>query len=136
MWLNCLDGVARLAERGGDGVDADGATLVMIDDDGEQPPVHLVQAGAVDLQPVGGMILAMWAISPLPSTSAKSRARRSRRLATRGVPRDQGGELAGAGGDDGHLDDARAAGDDLPRDLRWDNSRAGPRSRSGRAEER
>src|SRR5262249_26295877 len=52
--VDILDGVARLAQGGGDRVDADGAAVVVFDDDEQEPPVHLVEPGAVDLEPLGG----------------------------------------------------------------------------------
>src|SRR5262249_32268405 len=51
--IDILDGVARLAQRGGDGVDAHGAAVVVLDDDEQEAPVHLVEPGAVDLEPLG-----------------------------------------------------------------------------------
>ena len=52
---------------------------------------------------------SMW---PAPRTSAKSRTRLSRRLATRGVPRERAAMRLGARGVDLHLEDARRAQDD------------------------
>ena len=50
-----LERVARLGEGGGQGVDPDGAAVVVVDDDREVAPVHLVEARLVDLEPLAGL---------------------------------------------------------------------------------
>src|SRR6266540_2874096 len=75
--VQVFESSAILADRGGDRCDSDRSSAELLDDRREDPAVELVEAVLVHLQ----------APERFPGTSAKSRSRRSSRLAMRGVPR-------------------------------------------------
>lgn len=52
--VHILDGVAWLRESGGQRFYTDRTTVVMINDDPEQPPVHHIQSSFIHLQPIAG----------------------------------------------------------------------------------
>jgi len=48
--VHVFERIARLAQRSGESFNADRATVVMLDDHCEVAPVHLIEAGFVDLE--------------------------------------------------------------------------------------
>ena len=86
--VEVLERAAILADRGGERLDPRRAAAVDLDQGREDPPVELVEAEVVDLEQRQRLARDR-AIDRgrAPSTWAKSRTRRSSRLAIRGVPR-------------------------------------------------
>ena len=88
-FVDLFEGVLLLGEGGGEGVEADWAAVVLLYDGAQEAAVELVEAVGIDLEQResglgGGAVDVPWA-----RTSAKSRTRRRRRLAMRGVPRER-----------------------------------------------
>ena len=109
-----LDRVARLRERRGDGLDADRAAAEALGDQAEIAPVELVEAERIDLEPAAAPCRRPCAsIASTPSTAAKSRTRRSSRVAMRGVPRERRAISVRAVGGEGDAEDAGAAAHDV-----------------------
>ena len=52
--VHVFDGVTRFGERGGQGFDSAGATVVVLDQRAEQAAVHLVEPGGIHSQAVAG----------------------------------------------------------------------------------
>jgi hypothetical protein len=106
-----LDGVARLADGGGEVVDADRAAAELVDHRRQQLAVHDVEAAVVDVEHQQRQIGDFLRDVAAALTSAKSRTRRSRRLAMRGVPRERRRSPARRP-HRRHLEQLRRAGDD------------------------
>jgi hypothetical protein len=88
-FVDLFEGVLLFGERGGQRVEADRAAVVFLDDGAEQAAVELVEAVGVDLEHFEGGLAVGRSMWPAARTWAKSRTRRSRRLAMRGVPRER-----------------------------------------------
>ena len=54
--VDVLDGVARLADGGGEGVEADGAARELLDHRAQHAAVGVVEAGLVDLEHAQGLV--------------------------------------------------------------------------------
>src|SRR5215471_20460095 len=52
--VHILDGVARFGQGGGQGFDSHRSSIVAVDDDPQETPIHFVQASGVDAQSLAG----------------------------------------------------------------------------------
>ena len=88
-FVDLFEGVLLFGQRGGEGVEADRAAVIFFDDGAQQAAVEFVEAVGVDLEQ-GERGLGGGAVDfSVARTWAKSRTRRRRRLAMRGVPRER-----------------------------------------------
>src|SRR5262245_40963670 len=111
--VDILDGVARFAQRCSDGVYPDGPAVVVLDDHEEEPPIHLVEPGVVDLEPLrrglgdGGGDRSLAEDLGEIAGAAEDSVGHARR------PPRSGGDLARAARVDGHIEQPRASEHDL-----------------------
>ena len=132
--VDVLERAAVLADRGGDRLDAGGTALVVLDQRDQDLAVDLVEAELVDLEQSRARAAPRRRrCEPSPSTCAKSRTRRSRRLAMRGVPRLRPAIVELPSLVERDREQARRAHQDLRPGDRDGRSRADGRCRSARA---
>ena len=100
-------------QRRGDRVDADRAAAVTFGDRAQERAIEPVEPAFVDAFALQRLVGDRAVTTPSARTSAKSRTRRSSRLAMRGVPRLRCAIVAAPAGFDAHVEHARAALDDV-----------------------